>query len=213
MRDKFWIACSVSLVAFAAQAGDGLTLPAAGAVWPQWQARITVQAAAPSLLQSPALLRGNAGTQAATSGSVLGDYYFGSQGLTQHFRASGGLLFGSAGGARTNFYDNPRGRLSGMAVSLSGTPGLWTGNELGGTSGLVGRTDVDAPWATPYLGLGYSGPLWHSGISLSADLGVVAERIDGSGRNRGIFGTQSLDGAVREMRVSPLLQLGVRYAF
>jgi hypothetical protein len=31
--------------------------------------------------------------------------------------------------------------------------------------------------------------------------------------SRAVFGNQAMDNALRELRLSPLLQLGVRYAF
>ncbi|HEY9240222.1 MAG TPA: hypothetical protein VIP10_15360, partial [Burkholderiaceae bacterium] len=66
----------------------------------------------------------------------------------------------------------------------------------------------------PYLGVGYTNLSVRSGWSFSADLGLVAQGNGSLGRlGRSLSGAQSLDDAVREMRMTPLLQLGVSYAF
>ncbi|MEO5732281.1 MAG: hypothetical protein ABIQ87_01155, partial [Rubrivivax sp.] len=133
----------------------------------------------------------------------------GAQGLSGRFRASGGLLLGAPGLSSAGLSAGSAVRGSGLALS----PGGQAGSLFDATAAPTGRSEADGLAASPYLGLGYSGPIWHSGFSLTADLGVVAERVDGSGRARGVFGSQSLDGAVRELRFSPVLQVGVRYAF
>jgi hypothetical protein len=49
---------------------------------------------------------------------------------------------------------------------------------------------------------------------LSAELGLVAERPSAvGGFGRALLGTQEMDLAVREMRLAPVLQFGLRYAF
>jgi len=59
------------------------------------------------------------------------------------------------------------------------------------------------------MGVGYTGLSVRSGWSFSADLGLVAQNPGGLKLIR----SQSLDDAVREMRLAPLLQFGVSYAF
>jgi hypothetical protein len=72
----------------------------------------------------------------------------------------------------------------------------------------------DNPAAMPYLGLGFTGSPWHGGLALTADLGLVAERPGAAGNvGRAVFGNQGLDGALRELRLSPVLQLGVSVQF
>ncbi len=200
------IGLSLGVLGASAVAGDGLSAPAADEVWPQWQGRVILQTSRSPLLQSPSLWNAAPNATAATGGSVLGDYYFGTQGLKGRFRASGGLLLGSPAAASMGLAAGSSARGSGLALASS-LPAVSV------LDAAAGRNDADALTAAPYLGLGYSGPIWHSGFSLTADLGVMAERVDGSGRVRGVFGSQSLDGAVRELRFSPVLQLGVRYAF
>ena len=66
----------------------------------------------------------------------------------------------------------------------------------------------------PYLGVGFTGAAWRGGLEISADFGLVAERPGAAiGLGRALFGSQALDGALRELRLSPVLQFGVRYAF
>lgn len=93
------------------------------------------------------------------------------------------------------------------------------------TSGVVFGSHAGAPqfstaasaeaWqAAPYLGLGFSSPLGDSGFSLSADLGWVAESVSpGSDPFRTPLGVQGSDNQRRELRLSPLLQFGMRYTF
>ncbi|MDQ2779407.1 MAG: hypothetical protein M3Y32_07610 [Pseudomonadota bacterium] len=188
-----WLLLAASGTGFAA---DGLQAPSADAVWPRFQSRISLPSAGAAWLQAGSLL-GSANAHATSaSGSVLGDYYFATHGLS-HFRASGGLLLGAASGGSL------AAPVAGSGLALRSP---FTTNEAAAGSDLA--------VAAPYLGLGYSGQLWRSGISLSADVGMVAERavISGSGASA-LFGNQALDGAVRELRLSPLFQVGVRYSF
>jgi len=71
--------------------------------------------------------------------------------------------------------------------------------------------DVAGDNATlPYLGIGYTGLSPRNGWGFSADLGLVAKN-PGNALRAG--GGQSLDEMIRDMRMTPLLQLGVSYAF
>lgn len=94
------------------------------------------------------------------------------------------------------------------------TPGLQLPASLGGlraTSGLmVTARGFFQPSAdtVPYLGVGYTGLGLKGGWGITADVGLA---LDYPGRS--VLGTQATDTAVRELRLSPLLQLGVRYAF
>jgi len=59
----------------------------------------------------------------------------------------------------------------------------------------------------PYLGLGFSSATLLEGLSVTADLGWV------SAQPRALFGDQGTRQALREMRIAPVMQLGLRYAF
>jgi hypothetical protein len=175
-------------------AQDGITAPAADWLWPQVQARITVQTAALSPLAASSLVPQVDGTapRGLTGGGVFGDYVF-ARASYGSFRATSGLLLGQAAGAP---------RLSagaGSGIDLT----LLDGASSSGTA-ADGTT-------MPYLGFGYSSPALWGGLLVSADLGLAAGRLSGVGR--ALAGQQAWDQAVREMRLTPLLQLGVRYAF
>ena len=178
-------------VAGAAHAADGLAVPES--TWQRWQAR----AALGTVDQASRL----------TAASLVGDFYF--QGLPAAgatraggFRATGGLILG-AGSAQLGAAGVPKpsgGALSIGHLALSATPRGLELPDLGPT--------------LPYLGLGYTRVTGPSGLSISADVGVVAQNpgaADGVGR--ALFGSQSLDAAIRNLRLSPVLQLGVRYEF
>lgn len=186
-----------SLLSLAAQANQGL-VPASGEwLWPQLQARVTLQTAA----VAPVALTRIADPSAAVArsvqgGSLLGDYVFATPSFG-NFRATSGVMLGNPGGAPM-FSAAPLSRL-GVTVLDNGTA------NYGYSEGLS---------TLPYLGLGYSSTSWRRGLSLSADLGLVAGRPSGlSGLGRAIFGSQPMDAAMRELRLAPVLQLGVRYSF
>jgi hypothetical protein len=181
----------------AAHAAEGLVAPAADTLWPQWQARITVQAVTLSALPGTRLLDLAAAQRGVQGAAVLGDYYFATPAFGS-FRASGGLMVGAQGG--TPLASALAGARLGLAVNSGG--------------GLSYRAANEAPGTVPYLGVGFTGAPWRSGLQITADLGMVAEHPGAAaGVGRALFGSQTLDGALREMRLSPVLQLGVRYAF
>ena len=63
-------------------------------------------------------------------------------------------------------------------------------------------------------GIGYSNLSAKSGWHFSADLGVVSQSPGNVVRFGRVFsGAQSLDDVVRDMRLAPVVQLGVSYSF
>jgi len=100
-------------------------------------------------------------------------------------------------------------------------PGLRLPASMGGlraSSGLL-STSLRGPLGVsaetqPYFGIGYTGLAVKGGWGVTADLGLALENPAGAkGLGRAVFGNQGFDGALRELRLSPVLQLGVRYAF
>ena len=86
---------------------------------------------------------------------------------------------------------------------------------FGAAPGALGASDVSVDSSTvPYIGIGYSN-LWpKSGWSFSADLGVVSQSPGNVVRFGRVFGgSQSLDDVIRDMRLAPVVQLGVSYSF
>jgi hypothetical protein len=192
-----------------ASAASGLAAPGADDIWPQWQARVALQAmplragttptasAASAWLgtSSAALRAGESGAAARglQGGALLGDYYF-ARPLFGNFRASGGVLVGGAAGLGSM----PAGLINPSAAAPS------VGVSL---LGAQVAANPDNAITTPYLGLGFSGALWQNRVSFSADLGLVSER------PRALLGNQGVDNALRDMRLSPVMQLGLRYSF
>lgn len=87
------------------------------------------------------------------------------------------------------------------------------------TSGLLfdlrshAAIDLSTP-TSPYLGLGWTGWVPKTGLSFSADVGWSGRFSSASWRLGGArFGAQGLDNGLRDLRLQPLLQLGVRYAY
>lgn len=195
---------AMGLFAAAAGAADGIGPRAEVWSWPQWQARITVQAAilAPAFLGQTSLAAGAqaAGAAGAARGvlgaALLGDYTLARVGFGQ-FSATSGVLLGSQAGA-------PIAGTRAMLGSAAVETGLWAG---------TGQPS-EASGATPYLGLSYSSPLAWRNLSVSADLGIAADRPTGaSGVGSALFGLRGADAAFRELRFAPRVQMAVQYRF
>jgi hypothetical protein len=198
MRKTVWVLAGLFGLAAApvlAADGDSLTPSADQPPWARWQGRLSLGKSAP-------LWRPGVESNKVSSASLMGDYYFGRSlvgaSSAGGFRATSGLLFG------------PRSSLS------IGQPGLAAGNPFSiasrpfGQSAMPYTGDTTGDNATlPYLGVGYTNLAARSGWSFSADLGLVAQTPGGIK----VIRNQSLDDAVREMRLAPLVQLGVSYAF
>jgi hypothetical protein len=170
--------------------------------WARWQGRLSL-----GTTSTPWRPGADNPAPSLSSGSLMGDYYFsrwltGPQGLGG-FRATSGLIFG------------PRSLIS------TGQPGFATGSAFSIGTRSIGRAatpyagDPAGDNATlPYLGFGYTGLSLRNRWSFSADLGLVAQSAGGAARlGRSLYGNQSLDDAVRDLRMTPLLQLGVTYSF
>jgi hypothetical protein len=198
MRKTVWVLAGLFGFAAApvlAADGDSLTPNADQSPWARWQGRLSLGKSAP-------LWRPGVESSKVSNASLMGDYYFGRSlvgaGSAGGFRATSGLLFG------------PRSSL------LIGQPGLAAGNAFSigsrpfGQSAMPYTSDTIGDNATlPYLGVGYTNLAARSGWSFSADLGLVAQTPGGIK----VIRNQSLDDAVRELRLAPLVQLGVSYAF
>ncbi len=183
------------LLPFAAQASDGLAVPSADTLWPQWQARIAVQTSAASPLAMTSLLDSSVGRRTVQGASFLGDYIFASPSFG-NFRATGGLFFGNAGGA--------------PLLSAAAGPRLGLALQGGGAASVPGQEPAGT---LPYLGMGFSSAALLPSLSVSADIGWVAGQSSSlAGGGRPLFGNQA-GASLRDLRISPVLQLGLRYAF
>jgi hypothetical protein len=210
MRKLLWIcaagACALGLADARAE-GDGIAPSADQVPWARFQSRIGAAPGAPGWRADLAPVE-RSGLQVGSLG-VLGDVYLGggkaaAETSAGGFRATSGVLIGA------------RSPLLGAATpSTSG--GLYGSNRrlFGASSSLGSAADVSADSATvPYIGIGYSNLSPKSGWSFSADLGVVSQSPGNVVRfGRVVGGAQNLDDVVREMRLAPVVQLGVSYSF
>jgi hypothetical protein len=193
-----WIATVSLLASPAAWAqGQGLTFDEQARFGPRLQTRV-------GLNTSIALTEGGSASWQQQAGVLLGDYYFsrarlGQGQVSSGFRATSGMLLGQRSLALgTPAMSNPQG----MAVTQLRQP----------RGALPGIESASEPWAAvPYIGVGWSGISVRGGWGVSADLGLAGR----SGSNGGlrVSGNQSLDDLLRELRISPMVQVGVSYAF
>ncbi len=183
--------------------GDGLT------PWPRWQGRISLGSTL--LPWQPSLGRVEAAGLKVDSVGLVGDYYF-SRALVGH---------GSSGGFRTTggLFHGPRAQLPQLTQltaagrSLAGGGALAADRQLLGADGSGGDAASDVA-TLPYLGVGYSGLSLKGRWSFNADLGMMALSPGNSVKlGKVVGGNQSLDELLRDMRLAPMLQLGVSYSF
>ena len=176
--------------ALAAITGEGLQIANDSPAWPQWQARLAV-------VQQPL----NAGQMDSPlrlgAARLMGDRYLGLAKLGDGggLRASGALLLGSP------------------ALAMGASSGSFTGSAVQARSNIGPGNALDAPdvGATPYLGMGYSAWWARSGLGVSADLGLLAQRT-----GRGVKLGRNLDGSedgLRGLQLAPVLQVNLSYAF
>ena len=224
MRAVGWLVCgSVCLgscaVAVAADAGNGLTvrgwaspLALSGDVVSSslaassFRSRLSLGFNAPAVGLTPAAV-----PPALISARLLGDYYFSGRlsadGRASGFRATSGVLFGSRLGA---WGGTPSAALGAASVSVERRSfGLLPG-------ALDAGRDERAAAAVPYVGIGYSSDALdsHGRWGISADLGLMALRQSDAVRlGRALDGARGTDDALRELRLTPMLQLGVSYSF
>lgn len=197
---RCWTALGLGLGMAWASAQTGLQVQDAPASWARWQARVGL-ATAPQGGSATSLVSASPweGSLQLRSAQLLGDYYFTGVGPVQRrawgggFRATSGLLIG------------PRLNAAGMGAAGSGLAVT--------VSRSIGAVDGSDATASPYVGVGYTGLSLRNGISFTADLGLLARQSGGGLRlNRGA-GVQGLDDLVRELRMTPVVQVGVSYTF
>lgn len=183
-----------------AHAQSGLRLgerSEAAAMAPHWQARFglsTFSGAAPD----------DSGRWQTSAGRLLGDYYWSGLrparfGLNGGFRATSGVLVGD--------------RSLALGTPAETVP-LRAGSSL--RSAAAPRFGDSAPqaWsAVPYVGIGYSGVSLRGGWGFTADLGLAGTSGGLRARREGAASAQGVDELLRELRLTPVLQVGASYAF
>jgi hypothetical protein len=190
---EIFLLLALSGGAAAAPVGDGLKIDADVEDWSPWQTRLAIA--------GPNLTLWNGWAPAPTSATALlaTDRYlgWGRLGDGGGLRATSALLLGPG------------------ALALAAPAGVGHGEMLwrgGASAGSL--ADPDAANAVPYLGLGYSAWWARTGVGVSADLGVAAQRPGQAVRfGRVMSGTDRLDDMIRAMQISPMLQVNLSYAF
>ena len=169
--------------------------------WASFQSRIGYAPGAPGWRAELAPLE-RSGLQVGSVG-LLGDVYFGAD------RA----VPGTAGVRLSRHQRRPDRRAQPAPRRQAGT----ADRRLFGASRRrrSPRSSPPLDSATlPYVGIGYSNLWGKSGWSFSADLGVVSQSPANAVRFGRVFGgSQSLDDVIRDMRLAPVVQLGVSYSF
>jgi len=183
---------------------DGLNVNKIGGFWSATQTRLQINAV---VLDS---MLGTANAWAAPAplaASLAGDYYFSKNlvdaGLPRSgFRASSALLIRQPGVSLSELAWSSRSMASYAAPSR---PML--GASLYEPSG-------QNPSALPYIGIGYSDYSLKSGWGFWADVGLLVQSPGSAmGLGRTLSGAQGFDDLMRELQLSPMVQLGVNYSF
>jgi len=199
-RSAPWVLlCAAGLAA----AEGGLKVGATGGFWSDVQTKLrfsatVVDTAAPRV-DYPSMTSFH--DPAPLGASLSGDYYFSTDLAAlgrrpSGFRASGALLIRQPGVSLSDLSWQSRATTSLAAPQPLADPG-----QLGIS-------------AMPYLGIGYSDYSLKSGWGFWADIGLVVQSPGGAlGMGRVLSGSQSVEDLMRELRMSPMLQLGVNYSF
>lgn len=139
---------------------------------------------------------------------VLEDYFFSP---TSGFRATGGMI----GGSSTTPWlpsANPLGSARSLSLSV---PRLGWGSPVANTVDPLDGGSAASTTAVPYVGAGFSGPLEDGAWRFSADLGLIS-RNPGSASKIGRVltnGLSNVDDMVHDMRLQPMVQVGLSYSF
>lgn len=203
MRSTFWF-----LVAGFGLASAAMAEPAGGSglSGPDFQARVRLGL---TVSADPVGAAATSDVSRLNAARVFGDYYFlraaPQAGEASGFRATSGVFLGS----RLGIWGGPDATAPGSSTFTVETRriALWSAPALQSPDGADGG-------AVPYVGLGYSGWSMKGGWSFSADLGLMALNPGGIVHlGRSLGGGQTLDETLRDMRLSPVLQLGASYSF
>lgn len=178
----------------AASGGLALALDGPGLQMQQspWQARVQLSS-----------LEGQ-GTR-LLSANLLGDYYLTGSGLggfSGGLRATGGMLMGAPSASLSS---------AGMALNRDFRQRLAVGQRS--LSLILPEAGMgDAGTSLSYLGIGYSGQSLRGGWGFSADLGLVSSLSLG-GLRLGASRNSGAEDLLRDLRLKPVLQLGLSYSY
>jgi len=192
---------------------SGLGLRGSDSVWPRWQGRLGLISGSPAALAGgrydPGLdtITAYGGERPQQSLSLFGDYYFLQQGIagagySGGLRATGGLIYGPRSAA-----------WSSLPAGLTALSGSFSAVRRNFSLANPGLSAEEGNSSVPYVGVGYTGlqslRATGGGWGFSADVGLVALQPRSSVR----FGQQGLSESLRDLQLSPLLQLGASYSF
>lgn len=139
---------------------------------------------------------------------VLEDYFFSP---ASGFRATGGMI----GGASITPWlpsANPLGSARSLSLSV---PRLGWGSPITNTVDPLDGGSAATTTAVPYVGAGFSSPSRDGLWQFSADLGLISRSPASVGKISRVLtnGLSSVDDTLHEMRLQPMLQVGLSYAF
>lgn len=176
---------AIALALPAVGAGSGLTLPPDALMASNWQARFE--------FDQPTMIVRSFGSPWALGQApwALGQTHLTGR-LFSDYRIDA-LRFGQTGGFKLT---------SGVVVNLRAVS----------TTGLAFNTD-GASVAQPYAGIGYSGAGERGDWSFSAELGLAAQNPGAATQFGRLFNGVSFGDAVRDLRIQPMIRLGMNYAF
>jgi hypothetical protein len=179
-----------------------------GGYWSTTQTRLQVNAAV--LDASLGMATHAWASPTPLAASLSGDYYF-SKNLADAlaprsgFRASSALLIRQPGVSLSELAWSSR-----SMASYAGPQRLSLTNP-GGAGYDVSGQGVNA---LPYVGIGYSDYSLKSGWGFWADIGLVVQNPGSAlGLGRTLAGSQGYEDLLRQLQLSPMLQLGVNYSF
>lgn len=188
----------------AGPAGPGLSADAGALAWGRVQTRVAFSAG-PAWAAS---LAGDDGGGLKVSGlALMGDVYLSATraNAVSGFRATSGLLVGS----RSALWGTRSASAGGLLVVDRRSSGL-----VAPALHAADLPDDGTASTVPYLGIGYSSLPSRGGWSWTADLGLVSRAPGNAVRLGRVFsGSQNLDDVVRDLKLAPVVQLGVTYAF
>lgn len=197
-----------ALLPVAAQEGAGLQAQRAPAALPGTEQRLSLGIADLRLeLQAAHVGHGQA------RGRAFGDYYltgpgFGDGEVSGGLRVTSGVAFGPHAAAL------PTARPSGLLGH--GATAAWSSRASGGLAfgAQLPEREAGMRQALPYIGLGYTSLSVRQRWSLTADIGLGGLR-DGEQVRFGSSSAnaQQAEKILNELRLAPVLQLGVSYAF
>jgi hypothetical protein len=193
--------------ALPALAADGLQ--PGGDASPRWQARVQLSSQDDGLGGSADAQR--YGASRLLSANLLGDYYLtgsGLGGVRGGLRATGGMLVGPLSLSQTG--------QTGAGLTL-GSSNVQYGQNLAVSQRSMGLLSPNPELGDPslsmsYMGIGYTGHALRSGISFSADVGLLNNASLG-GLRLGNSNASGMEDVLRDMRYKPVLQLGLSYSY